>query len=62
MVDEKILLWLGIFMFDLSIFLYALLIFKLKIKIDDEYVKGQKKKLWGMNNEKSYGAINNEKT
>jgi len=49
-------------MFDLSIFLYALLIFKLKIKIDDEYVKNQKKKLWGMNNEKSYGAINNEKT
>ena len=44
----EILLLLGVLLFDLFVILYALLVKKFKIKVDDEYVKGQKKKLWGM--------------
>jgi hypothetical protein len=48
MTEKGILLLLGALLFNLLIFLYALLIKLLKVKVDDEYIKGQKKKLWGM--------------
>ena len=48
MIEKEILLLLGSLLLCLFIFLYALIIKILKIKVDDEYVKGQKKKLLGM--------------
>ncbi|MFH1607956.1 MAG: hypothetical protein ABIA78_02385 [archaeon] len=45
---NKELVLMGLFFLDLFVIFYAVLMARLKVKLDVEYIKGQKKKLWGM--------------